>query len=404
MTMQISHVTVDNFKRIKGVDVEITGNVITIGGRNAQGKSSFIDAIWNTLGGKQRAVTRPVRDGETHGEAEITIEDAEGNGLVVKRTWKVGKASQLTVRPIGSKAKISEAQGTLDRLIGAFAFDPLEFANLEKTKARDVLIDLIGVDLSELDAEYDEAYQARLEQGREVKRIQGSLESLERPAAGLPDDYVSVAALVKEREETGRVSNLTDGARERMSIIAATIRELQEESGQLAEKVQKGSAWLSSRRDLQTIEQEMVDAETTNASIRDAERYRETREELKAAESEHGQLDIRVKEAQQAKAAALASAQLPIEGLSFDESGVLYNGVPFEQASAAERIRVSVAIATAMNPELKVICVKDGSLLDEQSRADLIRLAEEFGVQLFLELVGNTGAETLVFEDGVIAS
>lgn len=402
--MQISHVTVENFKRIKGVDVEITGNVITIGGRNAQGKSSFIDAIWNTLGGKQRAVTRPVRDGETHGEAEITIEDPDGNGLVVKRTWKVGKASQLSVRPIGSKAKISEAQGTLDRLIGAFAFDPLEFANLEKTKARDVLIDLIGVDLSELDAEYDEAYQARLEQGREVKRIEGSLESMDRPAANLPEDYVSVSELVKEREETLRVSNLAEQKRARVESINETVERLHAERATLRDEILKADGWLSKRRQAEVVEQEMVDAETTNASIRDAERYRETRAELKAAETAHGQLDIRVKEAQAAKAAALASAQLPIEGLSFDETGVLYNGVPFEQASAAERIRVSVAIATAMNPELKVICVKDGSLLDEQSRADLIRLAEEFGVQLFLELVGNTGSETLVLEDGVVVS
>ena len=48
---------------------------------------------------------------------------------------------------------------------------------------------------------------------------------------------------------------------------------------------------------------------------------------------------------------------------------VTYNNVPFDQCSSSEQLRVSLAMGLALNPKLKVILIRDGSLLDGQRHA-----------------------------------
>jgi hypothetical protein len=66
---------------------------------------------------------------------------------------------------------------------------------------------------------------------------------------------------------------------------------------------------------------------------------------------------------------------MPVEGLGFADSEdgpfVTLGAEPFDQASQAQKIRVSVAIAAAMNPKLRVARILDGSLLDARSWAAL---------------------------------
>jgi len=104
----------------------------------------------------------------------------------------------------------------------------------------------------------------------------------------------------------------------------------------------------------------------------------------------------------QDKKDALEAAHFPVKGLSFDESGVLFNGVPLKQASSAEQIRVSLAIGIAMNPALKFLIIRDGSLLDSKSRTIVADMAAEHDMQVFIEAVDESGSVGFVIEDGGI--
>ena len=76
------------------------------------------------------------------------------------------------------------------------------------------------------------------------------------------------------------------------------------------------------------------------------------------------------------------------------------------QKAARERMRrrVSVAIAMAANPKLRVLRVRDGSLLDEDGIAMLAKLANERDYQIWLERVDSTGKIGVVMEDGEVAN
>jgi hypothetical protein len=100
------------------------------------------------------------------------------------------------------------------------------------------------------------------------------------------------------------------------------------------------------------------------------------------------------------KQRAIGAVKLPVEGLSFGDGVVLLDGVPFEQGSDAQRLRVSVAIAMAMNPKLRALRIRHGSELDEDSMKLLAEMLDEADYQCWIERVDSSGKIGFVIEDG----
>jgi hypothetical protein len=98
----------------------------------------------------------------------------------------------------------------------------------------------------------------------------------------------------------------------------------------------------------------------------------------------------------------MKDAKFPIEGLSFGEDGVLYNGVPFKQCSAAERLKVSMAMAMALNPKLRVIRILDGSLLDSTNMNLIQEMVKEKDYQVWIEVVDESGKVGITIEGGEV--
>ena len=102
--------------------------------------------------------------------------------------------------------------------------------------------------------------------------------------------------------------------------------------------------------------------------------------------------------------AALADAKFPVAGLGFGDGCVTYKDIPLSQASSAEQIRVSMAIAMATNPDLKVIHIAAGSLLDSEGMNIIKEMAESGDYQVWIEKVDESGKVGIVFEDGEIVA
>lgn len=101
---------------------------------------------------------------------------------------------------------------------------------------------------------------------------------------------------------------------------------------------------------------------------------------------------------------AIARAKLPVVGIGFGDGVVTYNGIPFDQSSSAEQLRVSMSIAMAANPKLRVIRIIDGSLLDDDSLSAIAEMAQEGDYQVWIERVDTSGKIGIVIEDGMIKS
>jgi hypothetical protein len=91
---------------------------------------------------------------------------------------------------------------------------------------------------------------------------------------------------------------------------------------------------------------------------------------------------------------------MPVEGLSLGDDDVFLGGIPFKQLSQAVKIKTSAAIAMAAKPRIRILCVREGALLDDDNFKLLTAMAQEAGYQLWVEVVDNNAQIGFIIEDG----
>lgn len=411
--MRIVALTAENVKRLKAVEITPTGDVVVIAGKNAQGKSSVLDAIWMALAGAAatKDTTRPIRDGEK--KAMVTLD--LGDLLVVRKWTASGTTLEVStkVRPDGrgensTSLKFMSPQAVLDSLIGRLTFDPLAFAGQDAKGQLATLLEVVDLpfDPASLAVRRKECFDGRTDVNRDVRTLEAQLESLAPPREDTPGEELSAAAIVAEID-AGTVVNrrldefesMMEGARSRLAEAKdaaareeAEIARLEAIAPELPEAV-----------DVAGIRERLSVVDETNARVRDKNHRARIAGQLEAQRRLAETLTAELERIDQEKADGLAAARMPLDGLSFDEDGVLYNGVPFGQCSAAERLRVGIAVAMALNPKIRVIRITDGSLLDSENMALIEKMAGENDFQVWLERVDETGSVGITIEDGMVA-
>lgn len=423
--LRIVRLAVENVMGVKAVEVtpDPDGSLVIVGGSNGQGKSSLLQAIALALGGSAaaRQVDRPIREGETEAEVVVDLGD-----LTVTRTWKmidgVAKAS-LVVRGIGG-GKIGSPQALLDSLMGRLSFDPLTFLRLHPKDQVAELLALIDVpfDPEGLAAERAGLYEERTEIGRTVKSLQGQLDGLGEPDPSTPDEMVDVAALTADfarltaeiaQNDTAR--NRADTAKVREDDQRAMVdrlrRELIEAETVLAECVSARLAAVEFAEsltdpDLSGIRAALDGANDTNAAVAAKLARQEVVAKLSDAESSYQARTAGIAAIDQTRAEGLAQAVMPVVGLGINDDPtapvLLYQGVPLRDCSSAEQLKVSIGMAMAANPTVRVIRVTDGSLLDQNNLAVIEAMAAGKGYQVWVERVGDGDEGAVVIEAGEI--
>lgn len=155
--------------------------------------------------------------------------------------------------------------------------------------------------------------------------------------------------------------------------------------------------------DVADLRARLTAAKTTNEGVAKRTERAALVAAAKELEAESEALTEAMAEREKAKANAIKAAVLPVEGIGFGDGIVLYNGVPFDQASSAEQLRVSLAVAMAANPKLRVLRIQDGSLLDEDNMAAIEAMAKAGDYQVWVEEIGNNGRPSIEIRDGMVA-
>jgi len=403
--MKIIKLTAENVKRLRAVEIEPDGTVQIVTGRNAQGKTSVLDAIWLALGGgaASRETPRPVRDGEDY--AEVTVDMGD---LIVTRTWEKGKASTLVVKaPDG--ARYPTPQTILDGLVGKLSFDPLAFTHLSPREQRAALLDLLGLDFEAEDAERARLYALRTETGRKAHAY-GELPRLDKHA-NLTEQ--SVASTVERIRHAQRQQASIDSYRREVAQCLREVEQHESEIERLQALVRDGRAriadlttlidGLPTPEDTEALNDELLAIEERNRQARANQELADKHQQQKAYQAEYTDLTHTIEAIDAKKAKALAEAKMPVPGLGFDDNGVTLHGVPFGQASSSEQIRVSLGMAMALNPTLRVVRIVDGSLLDADGMAEIAAMARAADYQVWIERVEDASETAVVIEDGQVA-
>lgn len=416
--MKIVKLTAEHFKRISAVEIVPTGDVVQITGANGSGKTSVLDAIYAAVAGAGDLPKQPIHKGEESARIRLDLGD-----IIITRKFAEGGKTTLTVEAADG-AKYPSPQRMLDSLVGSLTFDPLAFTRMAPAERSRELRRLVSldVDVDTLQAQNNADFENRREVNRRHKEALGAASSVLVPA-DLPDEPIDTEALLAQMqsgsEHNTAIARAQAAEREHLAKIrqmAETVQykrdqatRLLEEAAMLEEQMNAETQAMHEAPkpgepiDLSAIRQQIADAKATNDGI-EKRRTRVRHEEHAAVlKAEADALTQAMEERKTAIRESMARATMPIAGLGFDEDGeVLFNGVPFDQASGAEQLRVSMAIAMAANPKLRVLRIKDGSLLDAQGMAIVAEMAKEHDYQFWIERVATERPVGIIMEDGTV--
>lgn len=416
--MKMISATVSNVRKIEYATVQFDGQAVTvIGGWNEQGKSSFLDGIAMTLGGKALFPPDPIRGGEE--EAEISIKLDGGTASLpwpctVTRTVERKEGGTYT-----SKLKIisddeykddsGAPQSKLDDVLGKLrmGFDPLQFVNEKPARQADILRDLVGLDFTELDRKRSGLYVERTEINRQAKQIDGKIKQTPIHTSA-PTERVVVSDLMDElskAEGTHKHNEYRQGLikrnSDRIESINQQIAQLEQEKHQLGVEIEEKKKEMVTLIPVEPIREKIRQAEGINRQVDENKERLEWLTQKKRLELQSKKLTKEMEAIDKEKQRMMAEANWPIEGLGFGEKGgVTHDGFPFEQAASSRQLNVAVAIAFGLNPDFPFCIIRNGSLLDETKMAELHEIANDLKGQVLIERVSKGPECHVIFEDG----
>lgn len=412
MSIKINTLQIENIKRVKAVALNPAENGLTvIGGKNGQGKTSVLDAIAWALGGDRYRPSNPEREGSTlPPHIKLTL----SNGLIVERS---GKNSALKV--VDTTGKRS-GQQLLNEFVEQLAIDLPRFLQASNREKADTLLQVIGVGdrIHELEAKERDVYNRRRMIGQDADRKRKYADELPfYPAA--PKELVSALDLIRQQQDilarngenqrkrmrANQIEHEYGKAAAHVSLLKSQLTAAQKQLTQLEadlEIAQKDALDLQDES-TEEVERSLREIEQINIQVR-ANCDREKAEQDAACYAQQYQeLTAELEDIRHDKYALLNSAELPLPGLSVEDSELTYNGKKWDCMSGADQLIAATAVVRAVNPKCGFVLLDKLEQLDADTLLNFGSWLEEQGLQAIATRV-STGPEcSIIIEDGFAA-
>jgi len=424
--MNLLKIEITNFKNITEITVIPGGENVTFTGKNGAGKSAILDAFYTAVTGKK--LDDPVKHGAERAEVKAHIGE-KMTEYVVKRIWtQGGKTDRVEVVNAEGMSPVGGNQTFLNKFINLISFDPAEFTNMKDADRLLFLKSLSGLDTADVDAKYAAVYTERTSVNKELTTAKVRLKDAPQLIPDVPAETPDINAITDQIEKAEEVADENLSCQKDVKVFNDVIDVQKEKIAQAEAELERMKVYLTDRYD-DLIVAELSVKNTDKAAIESVDTIVKLKEQLTGVsevlknqatnearseniatysddvsvlESQSKKLTDQLKEIAAQKAKAIAEANMPIDGLTIEDQKVIYNGTMYSMLSAGEKLRVSCAMAMALNPELKVICVRDASLLDEDGIAMIESIAAENKYQLLTEKVGGYEPESIHIVDGSI--
>lgn len=401
--MKIVSLEAENIKCLKAIEIRPDGNVVIIGGENEAGKSSILDSIEYALAGSKHIPDKPIRNGQEKARIVLDLDEIQ-----VTRTFTKNGTNLVVKSKDG--ATFPTPQDMLNKLLGNLSFDPSEFFRMDNKKRIEILKKIVGLDFDDLNNKYKELFDNRTDINRRGKELKAQYDSVSS-YKDVPDKEVSVAELsveltsgIAQNQKLNDLKKSLDNNQSQLSRIDGQIKQLIENKTKIENYIKNEKEQLKKLKEIKTddIQNKINSAEDINNKIRENTKKKSLCVELEKLRDESGGLSQELESITNTKKEMMESAKFPIKGLSFDEDVVMFNNVPFDQISQGARIKISVAIGLVLNPKLKILLVRDGSLLDAKNLEIISKMASKMDAQIWIEKVGKGKECQIIIANGEI--
>jgi hypothetical protein len=246
-----------------------------------------------------------------------------------------------------------------------------------------------------------------------ASEVLGQIEQLQQTAAMRQRHVTEAEKAASDRfVAEQRLADLQSRLHDKNKAIQALVDEmarLERDKGELTGRIQTGIGVVSDLRieeeqaigvargiadpqpQIDALRQKVRDCEQHNKAVAQrhmaAEQLTRLGAEAADAKAAHDRLCVVLDGLRSLRANLLAGVDLGVKGLSIGDGCLRLNDVDFRQASTAERLTVSCAIAFRQNPRLRLCRVDNAEHLDREHRDLLLRLATERGWQVIMAAV-----------------
>lgn len=437
--MRVLNLEVHNVQRISHVNFDLEGqSLFIVGGKNKQGKTSAILALLMALSGRSGMDDYP----------EIALTEGQGEGWV---TVHLSGETEETHQPGGMTVKlrlIRKRNGTvveefviedidgdpapaprelLKQLFNLRAFDPLEFQRMKPKARKELLEKLLGLDFTADREEYKRLFDKRTDLNREFKTVEAQLKGMPAHADCAEVSATDLVAELERRQTVNR-NNATirshveetvrqlDSASDRINDLNQQMEEIRKRLDALtASKTSLESKLIEQEKaaasledcELEDVRTQIANADQINRKARENARRKEVSDRWQDLGRRIDAINEKMDTIKTTNETKLREAEFPVDGMSLDAEGILLNGLPFDQASTAERIEASVRVGMALNPTLRLMVSQDGGALDDEAIVALDKILAENDFQMIVEVATRSPFDedlcSVVLKDGKVA-
>lgn len=433
----IMELKAENFKKLKIIDLKLDGKSFTAFGSNGSGKSSCLDLAWVALT-KKATPDQPVKLGEDQGYIQVILKGKGGREYLIQKFFNNDTTTKLIVKTkletgLWGTAEKSP-QKLLDNLLGDISFDPFEFSNKEPRAQKEFIMELAGLDFTQVDSQKEHFLEEKRNAQSEYRRLEGALLNLPKNTDSFKEEK-DLSLIIEKQKEQEKARNAIKeqlqniiNKKEKLERIFADIKRYENELEDLKQKIiekekiilEQNALRDAAQIDLLTAENLLPNIENTskallaedvsaliieiqehNKLVQVEKQKQDLRKKAKEQQEKIENYEKELKRIEEMRIEILKNSNLPDPLLSFGEDGLLYDGLPFtkEQLSHAKIIDVGIGIQMALNPGLLAMRIKDGSLLDSETLKAIKERTKDKGYQLFIERVADTEEVGFIIEE-----
>jgi hypothetical protein len=301
----------------------------------------------------------------------------------------------------------------LKALVSRFTFNPFALMTLTGQEQRRVMLECLGVNFDDLEADVERLKEERKIVGRDVHSRERQIAGMPE-YAGVPAAEVSTKKVADELSKAEAVLRANDGKRAEAKRAAGIVasceaaladadaavaraeaevvraKECRDAQAEVVTEASKARELAESAvgalkdPDTAAIKAKLSTADAVNAKVRanmaraalvaqfqtDHDKYKELGEELEGIE--------------QKKQDRLNAAKCPVKGLEFRDDGVWYEGLPLSQDMESDQMIRSVQLAAALNPKLRTIVLDNGERMLPAKMAELDAWADANDYQIIM--------------------
>ncbi len=430
--LQLLSANISNFKNISSQEIDINGRSFLITGSNQKGKSSFLQALLSPLDATWMPI-EPLKQGEEKGFIKLKIGgELEGEHVEYKIECYFSPGTKrgrvVLFDKEGNQIK-DGVRSVLDGIIGNIGFNIMSFIKLGTTDSGKVSVpglkeqvkileDLMPTEdvkkIYELKHEHTGKYDERKIINAETKRLKGLIEN--SPFKQEEIELYAEKKDVKSESEKITAGNKKNGIIDQCDTFVMDyvddLKEIEEDVSILEEQLKERKIELQSFKDkkisvdkyldknpskidVDALEQSLQTISDHNTNCDKVADLHETKKTLAAKTTESDTLTSRLKKIEEEKKDIFTNTKMPVKGLAFNDEMVTYNDLPLSDGNipTSQLIGIGLKIGMALNPNLKLMVIKDGSLLDNKTMEYALKMCQDEGYQLMIETVKHEGGE-----------